>query len=255
MEHSPFLSVALSAAKAAADVIKPYFRESLEVRFKEDHSPVTVADVQAEQTIKGIIQEAFPDHGFYGEETGKTRPEAEYTWLVDPIDGTKSFVRGYGFFSTQIALMKGEELILGVSNAPAFDELAYAERGRGAFLNDTPMRVSDIARLSEATLSIGNVQTLAAGPRWQGLARLVQTVNRTRGYGDFCHYHMLGAGRIDLVLESDVNILDIAALSVIVNEAGGVFTDLEGRPLSLETTSVLAANGPELHAAAREMLG
>jgi histidinol-phosphatase len=254
MDQSPFLNVALEAAQAAADVIKPYYRESFEVRLKEDQSPVTIADLEAEKTIKGIIQKAFPDHGFYGEETGKTNPDAEYTWLVDPIDGTKSFVRGYGFFSTQIALMHGSEFILGVSNAPAFHELAYAERGHGAFLNGWPVHVSKIASLKEATLSMGNILTLSRDARWRGLARLVQGVNRTRGYGDFYHYHLLAAGRLDVVLESDVNILDIAALSVIVNEAGGMFTDLDGRALDLDTTSVLACNSQAVHAEVCEIL-
>lgn len=255
MTHSPFLATALAAAKAAADVIKPYYRESLEVEFKADESPVTVADVQAEKTIKAIIHEAFPDHGFYGEETGKSDSDSEYTWLVDPIDGTKSFVRGFSMFSTQIALMQGDEFILGVSNAPAFGELAYAERGGGAFLNDHPVHVSDIAALRQVSLSLGNVKTLSMGPRWPRLATLIQTVNRNRGYGDFFHYHLLAAGRLDVVVESDVNILDIAALSVIVREAGGVFTDLDGRPLTLETTSVLACNSAAMHAAVRDVLG
>lgn len=250
---SPFVRTAILAAKAAEAVIERYYRGELEVRLKADQSPVTVADIEAEQTIKGLITEAYPDHGFYGEETGQVRPDAEYVWLIDPIDGTKSFVRGYPFFSTQIALMHRNCLILGVSNAPISGELAYAERGAGAFLNEQPIRVSEVHAIDQATLSVGNIKTLAAAPQWSRLADIVQKVNRTRGYGDFLHYHMLAAGKLDIVLESDVNILDIAALSVIVEEAGGRFTDLTGKPPDLATTTVLAASTPALHEEIRIM--
>lgn len=254
MQHSLHLSTALRAARAAEEVIRRYYQGRFDIELKADQSPVTVADVEAETIIKDIILEAFPEHGFFGEETGKENPDAEFTWLIDPIDGTKSFVRGYPFFSTQIALMQGDEFILGVSNAPAFGELAYAEKGTGAFLNDSPIKVSEVNRFPEVMLSLGNISTLAAGPRWGKLGELVGRVNRVRGYGDFYHYHLLAAGKADLVVESDVNILDIAALSVVVQEAGGVFTDLDGKPLTLETRSVLAAANAGLHRATLELL-
>ncbi|MCG5535496.1 inositol monophosphatase family protein [Ectothiorhodospira mobilis] len=254
MPMSPYLKTAIDAALQAQEVIRRYYRQGFEVEIKSDQTPVTIADLESEKAIKSTLFGAFPDHGSYGEETGRERMEAEHLWLIDPIDGTKSFVRRYPFFSTQIALRSRGELVLGVSNAPEFGEMAYAEVGQGAFLGDQPARVSGVTTLEEATLSVGNIKTLAGGPGWQGLGEIVQRVNRTRGYGDFYHYHLLASGRIDLVVESDVNILDIAALSVVVREAGGVFTDLQGNPLTLETTSVLAAATPQLHAAALERL-
>jgi histidinol-phosphatase len=117
------------------------------------------------------------------------------------------------------------------------------------------VRVSDVASLEQATLSFGNIKTLAAGTQWPRLAEIIQRVNRTRGYGDFLHYHMLAAGQLDVVVESDVNILDIAALSVIVEEAGGRFTDIAGKPPGLATRTVLAASTPTLHEQVRLMLG
>lgn len=252
---SHFLQTAIEAALEAQRVMRAHYRQALDVEIKSDLTPVTIADREAERLIKSVIFGAYPDHGCYGEETGMERMEAQYLWLIDPIDGTKSFVRHYPFFSTQIALRHGEDLVLGVSNAPEFAEMAYAEKGQGAWLGGEPIRVSDMTRLEEATLSLGNIKTLALHPGWQGLSQLVQRVNRTRGYGDFYHYHLLASGRIDLVVESDVNILDIAALSVIVHEAGGVFTDLSGKPVGLETTSVLAAATPELHRMALDMIG
>ena len=185
----------------------------------------------------------FPDHGFYGEETGSSSLDADYVWIVDPIDGTKAFVREYPMFSTQIALMHRGRLIVGVSSAPVYGELAYAEIGVGAWLNDAPIGVSQIDTLEEAALSTGNLKTLATGPRWPAVGRMIGRLSRIRGYGDFLHYHLLASGRIDAVIESDVNILDVGACAVIVEAAGGRFTDLEGRQMAVDSSSVLATNG------------
>jgi histidinol-phosphatase len=241
------LSAALAAARAAASVIQALYRHNLAVQLKADRSPVTEADVRAEQVIRALLSERFPGFGFHGEETGSERLDAESVWLVDPIDGTKSFVRDCPFFSTQIALMRAGRMVLGVSSAPAYGELAWAEAGQGAFLDGQPIRVSAITALSQAILSSGNLKTLAASTGWARFGDLVGRVNRLRGYGDFLHYHLLARGALDVVIESDVNILDIAALSVIVNEAGGTFTDLDGGEVALGTTTVLASNGA-LHA-------
>jgi histidinol-phosphatase len=251
---TPFLSAALAAAEAAAAIIRRLYAENIAVEYKSDQSPVTRADVESERAIRAILAARFPDHGFYGEETGRERSDAQYLWLVDPIDGTKAFVRRYPMFSTQIALMCSGELILGVSNAPLYGELAYAERGAGAWLNGERVYVSRIERIEECALSAGNLRTLASSERWSAYGRLISRVNRIRGYGDFLHYHLLASGRIDAVVESDVNILDIAALAVIVQEAGGRFTDLDGHAVGLDTSSVLAANG-RLHEALLAALG
>jgi histidinol-phosphatase len=240
--NSPFLTTALEAARAAADVIRHYYQRNLQVTIKADKSPVTEADVETEKVIHGVISSHFPAHGFYGEETGQSAMDAEYLWLVDPIDGTKAFVREYPMFSTQIALMHRGRLIVGVSSAPVYGELAWAESGKGAWLNDKPIKVSEIDSVEGGAISAGNLKTLASGPRWDRFGKLVARAHRIRGYGDFLHYHLLAAGKIDVVIESDVNILDIAACSVIVEAAGGKFTDLEGNPLTLDTTSVLATN-------------
>jgi histidinol-phosphatase len=251
--QSPQLGAALEAARAADAVIAPLFRSSLDVEIKADRSPVTEADRRAEAAIRAVLSRHFPDYGFYGEETGQHSMQAEHVWLVDPLDGTKSFVRDTPFFSTQIALMHKGEFVLGVSSACVYGELAWAERGGGAWLNGQRIHVSDKSALAEAILSTGNLKTLAARPQWQKLGALVQQVNRVRGYGDFVHYHLLARGALDLVIESDVNILDIAALVVIVEEAGGKFTDLAGGAVRLGTTSVLAGNGL-LHGAVRDLI-
>ena len=241
-QASPELQAALEAARAAAEISRDYYAGNFTVTTKEDLTPVTQADIECEHKIREIILGRFPEHGFYGEETGRTQDDAEYLWLVDPIDGTKAFVRQYPFFSTQIALMHEGKIMLGVSSGALMEELAWAERGHGAWLNGNRLTVSDIDAPDCAAVSTGNLRSLALSDGWPGLGNLLGIADRTRGYGDFYHYHLLASGKIEAVIESDVNILDIAALSIIVTEAGGVFTDLNGMAPSLETRSVLAAN-------------
>ncbi|MDE1921789.1 MAG: inositol-phosphate phosphatase [Gammaproteobacteria bacterium] len=247
MNPSPELQAALDAAAAAAQIARALYRHNLDVRIKADKTPVTEADVRCELAIRELLSARFPGYGFFGEETGRSAAAAESLWLVDPIDGTKAFIREYPMFSTQIALMRAGEIVLGVSSAPVYGEIAWAERGRGAFLNGERVAVSAVDSIEAAALSSGNLKSLAGGPGWQAYGALVARVGRIRGYGDFLHYHLLSSGKIDAVIESDVNILDVAAAAAILTEAGGRFTDLAGRPIGLDSQSVLATNG-RLHA-------
>lgn len=239
------MQTALAAADAADEIAMGHFGCELEVELKSDESPVTVADRQAEQAIREVIRGQFPDHALFGEEYGRDG-DSEYLWLIDPIDGTRSFIRSLPFWSTQIALMVDGELVLGVSSAPTFGERARALQGRGAFINDQRVQVRPLDRLEDADVCFGNLRTLARSAGWPWVGELVSRAARSRGYGDFYSYHRLADGGQDVVVESDVNILDIAAVAVIVQEAGGVLTDLDGRAPDLETSSVLAAC-PELH--------
>lgn len=245
------LGVALAAAEAAGGELLWRYGKALSVEQKGDQSPVTEADRAAEAAILATLRAAFPDHAFYGEESGRSG-QSEFLWLIDPLDGTRSFIRGQPMFSVQIALWHEGRVVLGVSHAPVFGETAWAIAGGGAFLDGRPLRCRGEVALKQAHLSFGNLKRLAASPHgFPALARLVAEAERVRGYGDFFHYHRLAEGALDAVIESDVHVLDVAALSLIVEEAGGVFTDLEGRRLSLATSSVLAAGSPELH---RELL-
>jgi histidinol-phosphatase len=248
MNPSPELQAALDAAGKAAEIARSLYQRNIEVRVKADKSPVTEADVRCENAIREVLEARFPTYGFFGEETVSRGLDAENLWLVDPIDGTKAFVREYPMFSTQIALMRRGEIVLGVSSAPVYGELAFAERGCGAYLNGKALAVSEIAAVESAALSAGNLKSLASSGQWNRYGALVAQVNRIRGYGDFLHYHLLAAGKIDAVIETDVNILDIAACVAIVSEAGGLFTELGGAPITLQSKTVLATNG-RLHAA------
>jgi histidinol-phosphatase len=248
------LQAALDAAEAAAEIIRAHYGRGIGVRIKPDDSPVTEADVLSEGAIRDIVCGRFPGFGFYGEETGRHAMDAEAIWIVDPIDGTKCYVRGTPFFSTEIGLWRGGRVVLGVSSAPVYGELAWAQEGSGAFLNGRPIHVSTVNNLSRATVSTGNLRSIAGSSTWQGLGKLFARAYSGRGYGDFVHYHLLARGSLDVVIESDIDILDIAAVSVIVREAGGTFTDLEGKAVSLETQSVLASNGL-LHTEVGHLLG
>ena len=247
------LVIAIDASNAAAKLIRSYFKGNFNVDIKKDMTPVTEVDIKAENTIKEIILNAFPDYGFYGEETCRENKNSEYTWLVDPIDGTKGFVRGYPFFSTQIALMHHDEIILGVSNAPIFEEIIFAEKGKGAWMNNKQMHISNTKDIVSSTISTGNLKTIALSENWMNLGKIVSKADRIRGYGDFYHYHLLASGKIDVVIESDVNILDVAALSLIIEESGGVFTDFQGKRSNLDTTSVIASN-PNLYSSIKKEL-
>lgn len=243
------LTVAREAAAAAAEVIRHYYARDLDIEIKADDSPVTIADREVERAIRNVISRAFPEHAFYGEEFGSSGDvAAERRWLVDPIDGTKSFIRRQPFFSTQIALMHCGEVVVGVSSAPVFGEEAFAVRGEGAWLNGERVRASKVNELSAASLSAGNIASLAQDSEaWARYGKLLQQVNRIRGYGDFYHYHLLARGALDVVIESDLNILDVAALGLIVEEAGGSFTTLSGGRIHEGMRSALATNG-KLHA-------
>lgn len=241
--ESPYLAAALAAVEEAERLLDHYWKEDVAARLKDDRSPVTVADEEAERVIRETLAAAFPSHGFFGEEGGRWQGDAEFVWLIDPLDGTKSFMRRQPFFSTQLALLRHGERLLGVSNAPRFHERVHAERGAGAWWDGTRLVVSETASLEGAVLSTGNLRSLTRGAGWAGLGDLIARVDRNRGYGDFYHYHQLAAGRLDIVIESDVNILDVAALATILEEAGGRVTELEGGPLGLDSTTILATNG------------
>ncbi len=246
---SQFLTVALEAAKNAQEIVTTYYhKRTINVELKEDQTPVTRADTEAERIIRETIKQAFPNHGFLGEEYGKEVGTSPHMWIIDPIDGTKNYIRKIPLFGTQIALMKDDRLILGVSNAPLLDELFYAEVGGGAFLNGEPVTVSDVADLSDAMICHGGLKWFTPKGILPNMCNLINDSSRSRGFGDFYMYHLLASARADVVVESTISIWDIAALSIIVQEAGGQVSDIQGGPITKSTVSMIATNG-HLHQA------
>lgn len=247
---SEFLDVALRAVRSAEEIIMQYYSADMVVETKSDDSPVTIADKQAEQVIRDVILAAFPDHIVYGEEGAKLLgTNDQYTWVVDPIDGTKSFIRQHGLFGTLLALFYKGEIVLGVSSMPAVGELMYAEKSGGAFLNGNRVAVSSVSELSQAYMSYGSVKYFTQAGTQGALLTLAEQMRWARGIGDCWSYHLLAQGKIDVVVEAKTKIWDIAALKIIVEEAGGTMTQLDGGPIGFDSQNDIATNGT-LHASA-----
>lgn len=239
MSQSQFLKVALEAAQKAEEVILKYYSGVIEVELKPDQTPVTVADQEAERVIIETIKQQFPEHGFWGEESGVANTESTHQWIIDPIDGTKNYIRKIPLFATQIALMEDGELVLGISNAPVMQERLYAERGAGAFMNGERIHVSEVSEISEAMVCHGGLDTFD-----EGALQLIRDTYRSRGFGDYYIFHLLASGSADIAIEAaDLAPWDISALVVIVEEAGGTITDMSGNPLEQRQTKVIATNG------------
>ncbi|MCE2402730.1 inositol-phosphate phosphatase [Candidatus Poribacteria bacterium] len=240
---SQFLTVALEAAKNAEKIITSYYTgNTLKVELKADETPVTRADTEAEKAIRETITQAFPDHGFLGEEYGTQEGTSPYMWIIDPIDATKNYIRKIPIFGTQIALMKDDELILGVSNAPLLNELLYAEVGNGAFLNGEPINVSDVSEPTDAMVCHGGLKWFVEKGTFPGIYNLINDAARTRGFGDFYMYHLVASARVDAVIEAAISVWDIAAITVVVREAGGTVTDIQGQAITKDTASLVATN-------------
>jgi histidinol-phosphatase len=224
------------------------------VTIKADRTPVTEADRRTEQALVGRLRQALPDVGFLGEEFGAQGSQAR-RWIVDPIDGTKNFVRGIPHWATLLALEEDGEVTLGVVYAPATGELLWAQRGQGAYANGARLRVSAIDRLAEATLLHAGLSYLrhpAAARYWEGFLRLCDATDRQRGFGDYYGYTFVLRGQAELMLETDLKPWDLAPFQVLFEEAGGRLTDFDGRP-TIYSGTVLASNA-RLHDAALALL-
>jgi histidinol-phosphatase len=235
------LQVAISAAKAAGEVALRYFQTELRVERKGDESPVTVADRECEHRIVEILDDAFPEYGTLGEELGE-RAGAGARWIIDPIDGTKSFIRGIPFFATLIALEEEGEITTGVIHAPATDDLIYAQKGFGAFDKAGPIRVSKVSTLRSSMLVFGSPGVFRVTDHWRELERLVDSSDRQRAYGDYFGYTFVARGQAEAMIDADLKPWDLGALKIIIEEAGGRFTDFTGRPTIYGGTAV-ASNG------------
>ncbi len=247
----PAVDAALEAARAAGEIAMQYYRAGVEVTLKADRTPVTQADREAEQAIRAVLRRAFPDTGFLGEEFGAQGP-SDRRWIIDPIDGTKNFVRGIPVWAVLIALEEQGEVTTGVVLNPASGDCFWARRGEGAFQDGERLRVSEIATLAEATLLHSGLNLLRATAHWDGFVRLVDATCRQRGFGDYFGYGLVAQGRAELYAEVDLKPWDIAAVKILVEEAGGRLTDFSGRPTIYDGT-VLASNG-RLHDEALRLL-
>ena len=220
-----------------------HFRTDLAVETKPDHSPVTEADRACERRIVEILLSEFPDYGLCGEEQGEQPGKTSRRWIIDPIDGTKSFVRGIPFFATLIGLEQDGEIVLGVVHAPAMGELLFATKGGGAYdERGKRLEVSRIDRLSAAMVSFGGLEMFRRAGRWASFERLVDSTARQRGYGDYLGSTAVIRGWSEAMLELDVKPWDLAPLKILVEEAGGRMTDFSGRA-TIYGGSAVVTNG------------
>jgi histidinol-phosphatase len=245
------LDVMVAAARAGGAVALRHFHRGVDVTLKADRSPVSVADREAEQAVLAALARTYPDHGMLGEESG-AQGSAARRFIVDPIDGTRNFVRGIPYWAVLIALEDNGVITAGVIHEPVTGEVYTARRGGGAWLDGAPIRVSSVAGLADATLAHGTLRIFRRLGRWDGFVRLVDATRSQRGFGDFLGYAWLAAGRVDVALGLNLKIWDVAAPKILVEEAGGRLTDLDGGD-SLTSGSALATNG-RLHAAALSLL-
>lgn len=252
MNYQADLDLALELADIADKISLERFRAlDLHVESKPDRSPVTDADRSVEQALKKALADKAPNDALIGEEYGNTGT-ASRTWIIDPIDGTANYLRGVPVWATLIALAIDGKPVVSVVSAPAMGRRWWAAPGAGALTRDIDgatrqLKVSAISELENASLSYNNLQLWDQVGKLAELTQLSRKIWRTRAYGDFWSYMLLAEGSVDIVAEHDLKIYDIAALVPVVEQAGGIFTALDG-PLTEETSSVLATNG-KLHQA------
>lgn len=249
-ELEELLGIARRAAEVARDVIMPLWERDLTVELKADRTPVTAADRGAEEAIRAFLARECPGHGILGEEFGETPGDGRHRWILDPIDGTKSFIHHVPLFGTLIALERDGLPVVGVIACHAAGETASGAVGLGAWLNGEPTKVSDTATIAEATVSMTSYARLR-GMHPAGFDALVGSCGLARSWGDCYGYLMVAAGRCDVMLDPVMSIWDAAALYPVITGAGGRMTDWSGRDGVFD--SVIATNG-RLHSAVLETL-
>ncbi len=242
------VETAMTLADIARATTREYFRRPLDVDRKADRTPVTVADRETERRMRECVSERHPDHGIIGEEFGVRKGESDWTWIVDPIDGTKNFVSGKPLFGSLVAVIHESTPVLGVIEIPCQEERWIGMRGRPTTYNGKPCRVSDVESLDEAVM-LATTPDMFDDADWavfQGISRSA----RARAFGTDCYgYGLLASGFSDAVMEADLEPYDYMALVPIVEGAGGIITDWNGEPLGTGSSGhVLACATPALHA-------
>lgn len=251
-----FVDLAQRLADAARPIARQHFRTPLAVDDKPDASPVTIADRAIEAAQRQLIEQVFPDHGILGEEHGAEHLDAEYVWVLDPIDGTKSFITGKPLFGSLIALVRHGRPIVGVIDMPALNERWLGVEGRPTLAQGKPARCRPCKALGSAILYATSPHMFTAGPEFAAFERLRAQVKHPL-YGADCYaYGLLASGYVDLVVEASLKPYDFCALAPVIEGAGGSITDWLGEPLTIHSDGrVIAAGDSALHRLARTALG
>ncbi|MBN1686151.1 MAG: inositol monophosphatase family protein [Spirochaetales bacterium] len=234
-----YLYFASRLSQEAGRITLKYFRKPLNIEVKKDSSPVTVADRETESFVRQAILEKYPDHGILGEEFGAVESNSPYTWVIDPIDGTKSFIHGIPLYTVLIALLEEGKPMLGVIHNPPLGETAAAAEGMGCTLNGSPCRVGSTASLGQARVQVTDpADLLRRHPVFT--SRLFERAGLCRSWGDGYGYLLVATGRADVMLDPVLNPWDVAPLKVVITEAGGKMTDFAGRSTALGESAIAA---------------
>ena len=244
--------LAIELARRAGDTADGYFHGEYEVIIKDDQSPVTAADRAAEQLIREEVSRLFPSDGFLGEEFGNQPGSSGFRWVIDPIDGTKSFIRGIPLWGTLIGLEYQGEPIAGACYAPGLQQLFHALRGHGAYRDDRRIHVSGVSELSQSLICYSSISWFRQHQREQQFLHLAERTDRQRGYGDFLGFLLVAQGSAEIMVDHGVHPWDVAALLPIIEEAGGRLTDWQGTR-TIHRPDVLATNG-RLHETVQAIL-
>lgn len=237
------LDVAIDAAKQAGELALKYFKSQPKVSYKADKSPVTRADIEAEKLIRKIISKNFPDHGIIGEELGSTTYKSKYTWAIDPIDGTRYFAHRLPYWGTLLSLLDNNNPIIGIAYLPAMGQMLVSEKRKGAYLNNKKLKVSKTTVLKNASVANGSIAYFDDINKLQNLVNLYkQTQGSKIGIGGIYAYLLVAKGSIDINVDPKSEVYDIAAPKIIIEEAGGKFSDLQGTS-SLTSKVFIATNG------------
>ncbi len=239
-EFTEYQVFAKHLAQISGNVIKKYFRTLTSVDHKDDNSPVTIADKQAEEIIRRAIMKEYPDHGIIGEEFGEHQSNSAYKWVLDPIDGTKSFICGTVNFGTLIALLKNDEPILGVFHQPILNEFLIGDNF-SAKLNGVTVQMRDCQDLAEAVLLTTDYLNVEKYQDISKFNNLIRKVNFFRGWGDCYGYYLLATGFADIMIDPIMSIWDTAAIVPIIKGAGGIISDYHGND-PLKGNSIIAAS-------------
>jgi histidinol-phosphatase len=234
---------AAELARITGTVALRHYRTNLTVETKADGSPVTVADRAAETAARAWVQSRFPQDGILGEELGEERPGAARRWIIDPIDGTKAFVRGTPLWGSLVALCEGEHVLAGAAYFPAVDELVAAAPGAGCWWNGSRCRVSSVGSLADATVLTTDERFPENPECAAGFRALARVASVSRTWGDCFGYLLVATGRAEVMCDGTMSVWDAAALQPIIEEAGGVFTDWRGTPTAFGGSAV-ATNRP-----------
>ena len=249
-----FIPLANRLADASGIAIRPYFRKPVKVDTKADASPVTAVDREAERAIRSILSSVRPNDGIIGEEFGNENVDAEFVWVIDPIDGTKSFITGRPIFGTLIAMTQNGSPILGVIDQPISGDRWIGLRDEGVYLNGEPIHVRRCPDLEHATIATTAPDLFGIGEigRWRQAAEKARHVV----YGGDCYnYAQIAVGLVDAVIESGLQPYDFSALPPVIEEAGGIVTDWRGKPLTLKSDgTVVACGDANVHAELLDLL-